>query len=213
MNSDDEQNDIPDFDWIEGKEKLINIYKNLTKEPQNSIAVTSIYINIDNYIDHIEHSTFETINTSSSNYTIIPYDIIIKSLNTIKNKTKKNYESPKLLLFIVDLLHEQINHFNYNTKDPKQYHNLSFLKEIETYDNIQIPHSLFIFHKINTLYIIYQEAHIEPVCIQTPTIQIVEEYHKPPLTTRNKTKRVSFDVSSTKIKNKHTKKKLYKIIL
>lgn len=207
-----------EFDWINSKEKIIKIHKGLSKEPQPSINVKNIYVNTDNYIEKIYKSTIQTTQPSPTRekYTIVPYDTIIQTITahttthttTHTTAAKKKYDSPKIMLFLVDLIHEQIDDFN-STTTAEQYRDFHFLKEIDIYNDIRIPNSLFIFHNTNTLYIIHQEIQIDPVCELVPRLKVVDEYHKP-RTPSNKTKRVSFDKSTIKHKNRHTKKlKIY----
>jgi hypothetical protein len=202
----DGDDDSTEFDWINSKEKIVKIHKGLSLEPQTSINVKNIYVNTDNYIEKIYKSTIQTTQPAPTGekYTVVPYDTIIQIINahtTAHTTAKKKYDSPKIMLFLVDLIHEHIDDFNATTT-AEQYNDFHFLKEIDIYNDIRIPNSLFIFHPTNTLYIIHQEIQIDPICELVPRLKVVDEYHKPH-TSRNKTKRVSFDNSIIKDKHRH----------
>jgi hypothetical protein len=77
------------------------------------------------------------------------------------------------MLFFLVIIHEHIDDFNATTT--AEYNDFHFLKEIDIYNDIRIPNSLFIFHPTNTLYIIHQEIQIDPICELVPRLKVVDD--------------------------------------
>jgi hypothetical protein len=138
-----------DTTWMQTSKKLTeNITTKFSKENMTSINIHYIYI------DAI--SSIQTISTKKHHLSFIDEKCIIskdKMLQLIITSEKHNdikYKLSDILLYNIDLESEKAQ-MSSNIS-------INFLKSQPFYHEIIIPSSLFIFHDINCLYIIYQET-------------------------------------------------------
>lgn len=154
-------NDILDENWLQEQQKIQDIKHNYCKEPMDNISVYSIFINNDKNIDKIVNS--EITLSSSNDVKYIPKETLIhliqknKEYNT--NNNKSAYKLLDIASFFVTLEPEYIQSFS---KSNDKSFSSDFFKFHPSVNDITIPQSIFIFHKVNAIFITFLE------CIQKP---------------------------------------------
>ena len=191
-----------DISWIEEQEKLQQINANYFKEPMETIDIYFIYINTNDYI--------EKINCMQHNLTIIDNNSIIHNKDVInlieQNKYLSNnkYKIQDILLYNISLQPENIQSYSKNEQILES--SSKFLEPLSIINDFIIPPSIFIFHKINSIFFIFkqlQEIKPMPKSILKPN---VSSNDKP----MQKTKKVRIleykNIKQAKINNRATRK-------
>ena len=146
-----------DTSWIQTESRLLNVENTLHCEPLHSIQGIFIYINQHNYIDNILCETI-TLNINENN-SFIPSSALIKLIQTKKiNTPVSKYKFSNLFSFFVDIEPDSVQSFSKLDDNDKLITQSSTFKEQFITDSIIIPPTVFVFHKINTLYFIYNET-------------------------------------------------------
>jgi len=158
----DENNLDVDFSWIHEQEKLQNIQDNFHREPMEFIYLKYIYINQNNYINKVlsERFYFDAENQSEGgSLQSISQEHLLHIIQSNKIVTPTTiYKFKDVILYNVDLEPEHIQ--SYSKNDNFVEFSSSFFKVLSILNKITIPNSIFIFHKINCLYFIFQEVEI-----------------------------------------------------
>jgi hypothetical protein len=175
-----------DISWILEQERLEKIDHNCWREPLLEIGITTIYINVNREIETIEREKIDV-----SGITILKKEKIIQMIQTKKKYTPTTkYILKETLWFHVDLEPENIQHFS-----DKQN---TFLHIYPILEDIILKPSIFIFHKLNTLYFFFYETSIT----KSNTNSIIKQ-------SQNKTKKKVEIVEPKKIiQYKTTRKKM-----
>ena len=159
--------DIIDLDnsWIQENAILDEISENRIKENMDSIDILYIYINNQSCISNFTSTKY---NFKKDFDSIDIKNAIFEHINKNNENNKNNKKSVnaiKYKLFDVLLYNNEIEHFNihdYSNRDETLCD--GFLKSINI-DNIVIPPSIFIFHQVNTLFVLLKEIPIIPKSI------------------------------------------------
>ena len=134
-----------DISWILEQERLENIEQNCLKEPLTDINVVYIYVNHHNEIDTVEKEIMDI-----SGISVLKKEKILQIVQSKKKHTPTSkYVLKDTLWFHVDIEPENIASISEE--------NTSFLHTYPILEDILLSPSIFIFHKINTLYFIYHE--------------------------------------------------------
>jgi len=150
--------DTEDFDsWIQEQERILHIQHNNNREFVSKINCYYIYINVNQCIDHIVKDSF-VLDFSGC----IPFTGF---LTKVKNKCKcfstvnTKYVYKESLMYFVDLEPEHVQEFSQLNVDNTHFLEYSkrFLKVLSPLEDIHVDKSIFIFHPLNTLYILLQE--------------------------------------------------------
>lgn len=153
-----------DISWLKEQERLEKVNNNYEKEPMESIELFFIFINQNSFIEkitneklHLDGKTID--NKTIDNKTIDNKTHIIRKseLDTIINqKCSPKYLLDDILLFHVNLDPQNIQSFS---KSENTYESSSsFVHVLKSIDEgIHIPSSIFIFHRINSLFFIFKE--------------------------------------------------------
>lgn len=175
-----------DISWILEQERLEKIDHNCWREPLIQINVATIYINVNKEIETIEREKVDV-----SGISILTKEKIIQMIQTKKKYTPTTkYILKETLWFHVDLEPENIQHFS-----EKQN---TFLHVYPILEDIILKPSIFIFHKLNTLYFLFYETSIA----KSNTNSIIKQSH-------NKTKKKVEIIEPKKIiQYKSTRKKM-----
>jgi len=149
----DDTSDIDDFDvsWIQEQERINSSKLIQKREPMQEIKLCFIYINQNKYIQDIKYDV-EVIDESSILLNRLLHIIQNRKLRTSTSK----FKLIDVLSYNVDLEPESLQAF----AQSDSFH-LSFLKPVSITNDIKIPESIFFFHKINTLYFIFQEVGVK----------------------------------------------------
>ena len=143
-----------DTSWITEQEKLLNVQSNYCREPMNQIIIHSIFINQNHYIDNIYTEDCEC--TMINNQSFVTQESLLGIIETKKRTYmdyNKKYRLHDICSFIVDVEPRNIQKLSQQTLDTTS----SFFKSVSRTTDILIPDSIFIFHSINALYLIFWE--------------------------------------------------------
>lgn len=134
-------------DWIHTQTRLYDEDQEITKENMKSINIHQIFINLKSEVVKVLNSVY----TSEGNETIFPSSEILKLALESKYTNDKKYKMFDLLLFNIDLDIQQHSKID-------ELFQQNFLKKKTILTDIIIPPTLFIFHDINCVYLIYKEV-------------------------------------------------------
>jgi hypothetical protein len=173
-----------DISWILEEERLENIDQNCWREPLTEIGITTIYINQNKEIETIEREIMDV-----SGINILKKERIMQMVQSKKKYTPNSkYILKEILWFHVDLEPESIPYFS-----EKEH---SFLHIYPILEDIPLNPSIFIFHKLNTLYFLFYETPIE--------IKQIKNAMNSEKTVNNKTKK-KVEITESKIISKNIK--------
>ena len=150
--------DILDDSWLQEQQKIQDIKHNYCKESMDMISVYSIFINNDKNIDKIVNSEI-TISSNNNDNKYIPKETLLhliqknKEYNT--NNNKSTYKLLDIASFFVTIEPEYIQSFS---KSNDTSFSNDFFKFHHSVDDIIVPQSIFIFHKVNAIFITFQEC-------------------------------------------------------
>ena len=175
----EEEGEGLDISWIKEHEKVMNINNQIIKEPMGEITIHFIYLNTKNYIEKI----FVEKEILKEKAGSISKERILKIVQSNReNKNNKKYRLFDLLLFNINLEAENIPWFS--SGDNHTNENNKFFSILPIFNDIKISDSLFIFHSINSLYIIYKESEkkkyipiLKPILKKTKKVVEKEEHN------------------------------------
>lgn len=140
--------------WLMQEERLQTVDSVFDRETMNSISFQFIYINTHDYIDKITCLEYDLTIKNGLSYLVKESLIRLIEQHKIKTATTK-YKLEDVYLCNFDVLPSQIHDFTYSYTDKDNANN--YIKEISSVDDIIINPSTFLFHDINTIYVIYRE--------------------------------------------------------
>ena len=159
-----------DISWILEQERLENIEHNCLREPLLQIEIVTIYINQKKEIETIER---EKMNVSG--ITILKKEKLLQMTQQKRKYTPTSkYILKETLWFHIDLEPEHISQISER--------NDTFLHTYPILEDIVLKPSIFIFHKLNTIYFFFYETPI----INSHTNSIIKTFNS---ITHNKTKK------------------------
>jgi len=150
-----------DTDWITEQEQIQNIKTNYSREAMDRIQLVSVYINLQDSIEKVlyEHVSLDKTETGSQ----IGKESMLKLIQTKKRYTPTSkYKLLDVLIYTVNLEPETIQSYSkmdVESIDKKEL--ASLLKVLPIIDDVTIPDSIFIFHDINSIYLIFQEVALD----------------------------------------------------
>jgi len=145
----DENEDL-DISWIEEQEKLQSVDKNYFRESMDTISVTIIYININLYIENIVSEKHPLSNG------LLEKERLIQIIQSKKKTTAHSrYKFMDALLYNVDLEPEHIQKYANTPSVPNETN--PFFKRLPIIDDVMFSPSIFIFHGLNGLYLLFKE--------------------------------------------------------
>lgn len=158
-----------DIDWIIKEEKLEHIQQNYIREPMDFIDIFTIYINSNSYIEKIISEKHPLVLLDDKKNTVLKKEYLLQLIQNKKIKT--NHSSYKLIDVLVnniDLEPEFIQNYSKNennTEFSKNYFNV-----LKIIDDIVFSPSIFIFHDLNSIFLIFKEKDYDPLQIKTKSI-------------------------------------------
>ena len=138
-----------DTSWLKEEELLENITNQHEKEPLTNTRLNTIFIREEPNDLTIEKVTTEIITLEQSNkkgQTILPKEQLLKIIQT---KRTDQYKLMDILVYHVAMDHDNI-HTVANLENPQ---NNTFMKTLPIIDDIIFDDTLFIFHKLTTIYL------------------------------------------------------------
>jgi hypothetical protein len=171
--------------WLDHYDRLSNIAGNYTKEPQNSIEIFHVFINVNDYIEKIESEHFVFQHTVDSDKRIISREQVIQIIERGKRKQKRTlldngektrYKLLDILVYHVNLETDQIQSYaKIDSNDSAMIGDVAsgFLKILNMPDEIVIEPSIFIFHEVNAVYFIFKESERNSGHIHNSTLKSI----------------------------------------
>lgn len=148
-----------DETWVHELQKIQDINQNYCRECMDSISIHSIFVNNNKHIDKIINSeiTLSTHNTID-NYKYIPKNQLISIIKHnqehLGQQNIRQYKLIDIASFFVTLEPEHIQSYSKSEVTSNKH---DFFKIHPYIDDIHVPTSIFIFHKLNSIFLIYQE--------------------------------------------------------
>ena len=149
--------DTQEFDsWVQEQERILHIECNNVREPLSQITCQYIYININQYIDRVVKDSL-LLDVSGC----IPFmEVLAKVKSKCSSTVNTKYVFKESLLFLIDLEPEHVQEFSQLDHNDVGFLEYSkrFMKVLSPVEDIHVGKSIFIFHPLNTLYILLQEV-------------------------------------------------------
>jgi|UniRef100_A0A6C0LQZ8 hypothetical protein len=191
-----------DMSWIHETKKLQEINHNYFKEPISEIEIFFIYINPNDYIDKISSEIYDL--TITNNESILQNEVFIQLIDKHKFINTTKYKLLDVLLYNVDLSPDNIQFYSQNENLMES--SSKFLEPLSILHDFVIPPSIFIFHKINSIFVILKELQskiIETKPILKPAYMIISEPSNKP---KKHTKKVKIQLHNSVQRMKPTRK-------
>lgn len=154
--------DIMDLDisWIKENEILDSIQEIRMKENMDFIKILYIYINVQSCIFDVIPTkyTFEKENTD---HTIIPKHKMLELISQHKTHKNVKYNLFDILLYNVEIDPFHINDYSNRNENIED----GFLKSVSSENDIVILPSVFVFHEINSMFVLFKEPPFIPKSI------------------------------------------------
>ena len=158
--------DSVDLSWLDEYIRTTEGGVTYLPEIMSKIKLKILYINTKNEIEHvIKKDVPLEVNTKES---FINESTLIKFIHNYRDYNNKRYQCSNILKYHISMdpqvIFENINDDNFSFSDEESF----FSFDLPT--NIYFPPSLFIFHSINSIYIIFKElilveTKMEPISI------------------------------------------------
>jgi len=146
--------------WISELDRLEKLSQNAMREPANYLPLSLLYINKQNVVDSAVHKYIELESNSVSQQNgrvILTKERLLKLASqyakTTSDETK--YICKELMLFHIPIEPEQVEHFS---QMPTDHTYTEYTKTFVMIEDIAIDPSMFIFHSLNRLYMIFMEC-------------------------------------------------------
>lgn len=152
--------DLLDETWVHELQKIQDVKQNYCKESMDSISIHSIFINNTKHIDKIVNSELPLSRHSTlENNRYIPKNAIMSIIQQNKEHarelSKRQYKLMDIASFFVTLEPEHIQSYS---KTGSQHSTRDFFTIYPYLEDIQVPMSIFIFHKLNSIFLLFQES-------------------------------------------------------
>jgi hypothetical protein len=190
----DNLGNIIDSKWLLHEERLQNVNSIFDREIMQSITAKFIYINTHDYIDKITYTEIPLVIDNS--FSMIPKENLIKIIEDNKLKTENStYKLLDVLCCNFDIMPSHIQTFS--SSDENVIDKKKILKPISPINDVIIQPSTFIFHDINSIYIIFREHDLDKNIHRYKSI-----LKKPNISQKHKqTKKVRINLIDPTIKN------------
>jgi hypothetical protein len=191
--------DVLDDSWIKEQQRIHDINFNYCKEPMENISIASIFVNNNKQINNITTNKVHLSRTTGeSPTTLLPKERLIELIQKGKKSSigdsSSRYKIAEVATFIVDINPEDIQRYT-NTTDVTNTYKPFFKTQSRIHD-VVIPDSVFIFHKVNSIFFIFQEISEN---LRNHTIKSILKNTDNKKTKATTTKRVNINVSKNQI--------------
>jgi hypothetical protein len=160
-----------DISWVQDQEKIIHVDHNYAREPISSIHLYSLFVNLNSCVDKITCDSIE-LDQNIDGKTILSKEKILYYIQQKKKQGSLNGKKYRLidsLLFLVDLDPEHLQ--DYSHQEPTVESSQSFFKVLSVLNDTIVSESIFIFHSLNAIYLIFKEMN----CIYHPVSILKKE--------------------------------------
>lgn len=199
--------ELLDETWVQELQKIQDINQNYYRECMDSISVHSIFVNVDKQIDKIINLDITlSKNDTIDNYTYIPKNtlmsIIKQNQEHLGQKIQCQYKLIDIASFFITLEPEHIQSYSKSETTT----NYDFFRIYPYIDDIHVPTSIFIFHKLNSIFLVYQE-YISTSNNRTAKSILKKTNGKNTKSSHTKKVKINTDLNESyqSIRSKHTK--------
>ena len=197
-----------DETWVHELQKIQDINQNYCKECMDSISVHSIFINNNKHSDRIINSELAlSTHDTMENHMYVSKNTLSSIIQQNKEHkgelSKRHYKLIDIASFFVTLEPEHIQ--SYSKTDPRDLIH-DFFKIHPYVEDIHVPMSIFIFHKLNSVFLIYQE--VAPVSNNRTMKSILKKTSNQNVkTSHTKKVKINTEINQTyrNVRKKHTK--------
>jgi len=149
-----------DGSWMEEYKRLENVSENCVKDPMDNIRMYILYINRHLEIESILLEAFP-LSLNDSNQPVISKDVLLKLIQDKKVKNGVKYGLFDLLLYNVEL--DSIHISDYSSVDDSGILEKfgGFFRPVSVIHELVILPSLFVFHDLNSIFVLYKERDSE----------------------------------------------------
>jgi len=155
-----------DLSWMEEYKRLENISDNCPRESMDCIKTYVLYIDKDLNIENILVESF-TLTANGEGGAIIPKDVLLKYVQDKKVKNGVKYSLYDILFYNVDLESADIDNYVGGVCEEGQGGGevdedvlskfRGFFRPVSIIHEIVVLPSLFIFHDLNSLFVLFKE--------------------------------------------------------
>jgi len=130
-------------------------------EDMDAIDIRYIFLNNNALIDKIESEkhVFGPYNGSNT----LTKEMLIKYVQNKRTQLGIRYKLKDILVYLVNLEPDKLKEFSH-TQDIEYYSN-AFFKKLPILDDIKIQPTLYLFHNINSIFVVFQEPEPLPPSI------------------------------------------------
>jgi hypothetical protein len=168
--NDDSSDDLElDTSWIENEERLEQVQQNYFREPMEFIEVLFVYINTNDYIEKIISEKHPLFIMEDKKTSVLKKEYLLQLIQNKKIKTGHSiYKLMDILIYNVDIDPDFIQ--NYSKSENVAENSAGFFKVLKIVDDILFPPSIFIFHDLNSVYILFQEKDFDIAKVKPKSI-------------------------------------------
>jgi hypothetical protein len=153
------ETDHLDVSWMDEYKRLENISENCPRELMDCIQTYVLYIDKDLNIENILVESIP-LTVNGEGCAIIPKDVLLKYVQDKKVKNGVKYSLYDILVYNVDL--ESVDIDNYLGGDEEGEEDVlskfrGFFRSVSIIHEIVVLPSLFIFHDLNSLFVLFKE--------------------------------------------------------
>jgi hypothetical protein len=149
-----------DLSWMEEYKRLENISENCPRESMDCIKTYVLYIDKDLNIENILVESF-ALTVNGEGGAIIPKEVLLKYVQDKKVKNGVKYSLYDILFYNVDLESADIDNYVGEGDGEGDEDVLSkfrgFFRPVSIIHEIVVLPSLFIFHDLNSLFVLFKE--------------------------------------------------------
>lgn len=151
----DNSMDNLDLDWTDEYYRSVDGGKTYEPELMNEMTVKLVYTNMDDEIFHtIDKKVYLTID-SANDQSVLSEERLIEIIQKNRKFQNKRYKCDGIVRYFIDMDPETIID---NIEDADfQFESDKYFSHFEIPKNMSFPPSLFIFHSINSIYILFRE--------------------------------------------------------
>jgi hypothetical protein len=150
-----------DISWIDEYKRLENISEDCPKELMTTIKTYVLYIDHDMNIDNIlvESLPIVSANTGVGEGGAISKEVLLKYIQLKKTKNEVKYSLIDILFYNVDLESTEIDSYVGCEGGEDKFR--TFFRSVSVMHEIVVSPSLFIFHSLNSLFVLFKERRPE----------------------------------------------------
>jgi hypothetical protein len=194
---------IEEEDWMLKEEALLSNQDDMVREQMGDIEIHCVYINNDLEITNINVENFALNENNPSGISKITSETMLQLIEKRKTYQQKKYRFLDVLIYNVDLETEHVK--TYVKKLDGELYEAQFLHIPSVMKDIVIEPSIFVFHDLNSIYILFKETRQKINSTTQKIRSILKLNNKKQKENHRKTKkRVKIDINTVDLTNIET---------